>query len=98
MVSSLTSNNAELFAKAIRAHWGIENGLHYVKDANMNEDNCKISGGSAVENLSLFKNLAINIYRLNGIKSLKYATQKFTNKIKMQLELIKNIDILKNKR
>ena len=30
-ISSL-ENDAELFAKSVRSHWGIENSLHYVLD------------------------------------------------------------------
>lgn len=94
-ISSLKSKKAELYSKAIRAHWGIENKLHYVKDVNMNEDKSRIKGGSSAENLSIFKNIAINIYRVNGMKSLKYATRKFINKVEKQMQLIENIHIRK---
>jgi len=95
LISSWKTNDAELVSKAIRAHWGIENKLHYVKDVNMNEDKSGIKGGSSAENLSILKNMAINIYRYNGMNSIKYATRKYTNRIKQQMQLIRNTHILK---
>lgn len=92
-ISSLNCNKAELYSKAIRSHWGIENNLHYVKDVNMNEDKSGIKGGSSAENLSIFKNIAINIYRRNGLQSIKYATRRFINRVDEQMKLIRNIHI-----
>ena len=36
-ISSLQAS-AEPFAKAVRMHWGIENGLHWCLDVAFNED------------------------------------------------------------
>lgn len=90
LICSLLTLDAESIANWIRAHWGIENRLHYVKDVNMNEDNSRIKAGQGAENLSLIKNMAINVYRHNGYQSLKYATIKYTNKITKQLKLCCN--------
>ena len=38
-ITSLT--NVEPFANAVRAHWGIENSLHYCLDVTFNEGRCK---------------------------------------------------------
>jgi predicted transposase YbfD/YdcC len=81
-IASIDTNDAETMATGIRKHWGIENRLHWVKDVNYNEDGSRISGGSAPENMSVLKNIAINIYRRNGFQSIKHATIKFANKIK----------------
>ena len=94
-ISSLPTDDAKLIGEAIRGHWGIENGLHYIKDVNMNEDKSRIRKESGAENLSIIKNIAINIYRHNGLRSIKYATQKYTNRIKEQMQLIRNTYILK---
>lgn len=39
----------EHFTAAIRNYWGIENSLHWVLDALMNEDACQIYRGNAAE-------------------------------------------------
>lgn len=98
LVCSLETKNGQLVSEIIRSHWGIENRLHYVKDVNMNEDKSGIKGGHSAENLSIMKNIAINVYRYNGFQSLKYAVRKFTNRIPQQIELIRNTHILKLKR
>lgn len=89
-------DDAKIMAQGIRGHWGIENRLHYVKDVIQNEDNSNIKGGYAIENLSLLKNAAINIFRLNGYPSIKKANITFANKIKELFELICSVDIIKN--
>lgn len=88
-------NNAKFIAKGLRGHWGIENRLHYVKDVVQNEDNSNIKGGYAIENLSLLKNSAINIFRLNGFPSIKKARITFANKIKELFEFLYSDDIIK---
>jgi predicted transposase YbfD/YdcC len=53
----------KLFATAARAHWGIENSLHYVLDVAFREDACRIKTGSAPENLACFRKIALTVAR-----------------------------------
>ena len=55
--------SAEQFAEAVRNHWGIENSLHWVLDATMNEDACQIYRGNAAENLACVRHIALNALR-----------------------------------
>lgn len=87
-ISSLQSNNAQKFARHIRAHWGIENRLHWVKDVSMKEDSSKTAKGKAAENISIMRNIVINIFRANGFDSIKEATQLYANNPKELLNLI----------
>ncbi|MDR2500308.1 MAG: ISAs1 family transposase [Treponema sp.] len=48
-ISSLPAE-AEQFAKAVRAHWGIENSLHYVLDVAFGEDGSRIRKDKGPEN------------------------------------------------
>ena len=58
---SSQENNAELFAKAVRAHWGIENSLHYVLDVAFREDECRIRKDDAPENFAVLRHIARNL-------------------------------------
>ena len=55
--------NALFYAEGIRLHWHIENALHYVKDVTLKEDQSKIRYGFAPQNLSTFRNIALNLLR-----------------------------------
>jgi len=81
-ISSKRSNRASYFAGHIRKHWGIENRLHWVKDVCMNEDKSKTVSGMAAENISILRNIVINIFRSNGYDSIKYATEVCNNNFK----------------
>jgi len=61
-VSSLNPDS-ELFAAAVRAHWGIENSLHYVLDVAFREDACRIKTGAAPENWACFRKIAMTVAR-----------------------------------
>ena len=48
---------------AIRAHWGIENSLHWVLDVAFGEDECRIRRDHAPQNLATLRKLALNLLR-----------------------------------
>lgn len=61
-------------AGAIRGHWHVENGLHWVLDVAFNEDQCRIRSGYAAENFATIRRLVLNALKANktkkgGIKS-----------------------------
>ena len=77
-ISSLTENAAELQVR-IRAHWQVENRLHWVKDVVLKEDESPLCGGSAPINFGILRTIAINVFRkegwtsiTNGIRSLAH--------------------------
>ena len=88
-ISNVCSNKASFFGFHIRNHWGIENRLHWVKDVCMNEDKSKTIGGMAAENISIIRNIVINVFRTNGHNSIKYATELCNNNLKKIASLIK---------
>lgn len=53
---------------AVRNHWDIENGLHWVLDVTFREDASRIRKGHAPENLATVRNLALNLIRRNSSK------------------------------
>jgi len=87
-ISDIAGNNAAFFAKHIRRHWSIENRLHWVKDTIMNEDRSKTTGGMAAENISVIRTIVINLFRLKGHNSIKYAIELYANNFKELLSII----------
>jgi len=54
---------ASEFLTATRAHWSIENTLHWVLDVTMNEDAMRNRKGNGPENLGLLRRMALNLAR-----------------------------------
>jgi predicted transposase YbfD/YdcC len=61
-LSSLPARVRRL-AGAVRQHWGIENGLHWVLDVAFNEDRMRQRDRTGVENLALLNRLAVSLLR-----------------------------------
>jgi predicted transposase YbfD/YdcC len=87
-ISSLLSNDAKLFASGIRGHWAIENNLHWVKDVILKEDTTQHKKGNAAKNMSVLRNIAINVFRKNKYASTKHATLFFASNVKELLYII----------
>lgn len=56
----------EALAQAARAHWGIENRLHWVLDVNFGEDGCMVRKSHAPQNFSLLKKIVLNLLRTDS--------------------------------
>jgi predicted transposase YbfD/YdcC len=87
-ISSLKSDDAQLFSKGIRGHWLIENRLHYVKDAIMKEDYIRNNTKNAPANMSIIRNIVINILNTNGYNSNKHAALFFASNVSKLLTLL----------
>lgn len=64
-ISSLeapTDGECELFAKAIRKHWGIES-CHWLLDVIFKEDKSLVRKNNGAENLSMLRKIAMNILK-----------------------------------
>jgi predicted transposase YbfD/YdcC len=70
-ISSSTANIDKL-AAAIRDHWGIENGVHWVLDVVFGEDQSRARAGNAAENLAWLRRVALALLKQDPSKgSLK---------------------------
>jgi predicted transposase YbfD/YdcC len=56
----------EELAAAIRNHWRIENGLHWVLDVGFREDASRVRERNAARNLALLRRIALNFARADG--------------------------------
>ncbi len=72
----------------IREHWLIENSLHYTKDVTFKEDASRIRTKNAPQNISLLKNIVINIFRKNHYTNLAQAIRLVANDIPKLWELV----------
>lgn len=50
----------------VRAHWTIENRLHWVRDVTFDEDRSQIRRGAGPQVMATVRNLAISLLRLAG--------------------------------
>ena len=55
ITSVLRDLDGEALGRAVRAHWGIENRLHWVLDVGFGEDASTVRKDYAPQNLSLLK-------------------------------------------
>jgi predicted transposase YbfD/YdcC len=70
-ISSLRPN-ARRIGQAIRGHWSIENGLHWVLDVVFREDARRLYDRTAAENVAFLNRLALSVLRGDSSKgSLK---------------------------
>ena len=51
------------FARAVRGHWGIENGLHWVLDIAFREDGSRARKDHSAENFAVVRHLALNLLK-----------------------------------
>jgi predicted transposase YbfD/YdcC len=59
-ISSLDTRRAQRMAEAVRAHWGVENRLHWSLDVSFSEDQSRLRAGHGAQNMSRLRRLALN--------------------------------------
>lgn len=78
-ITSLTHERCD--AKALlgvaRAHWGIENGLHHVRDVTFCEDASRIRKGAAPQVMAILRNIAVFLFKRLGHKNAATATRHY---------------------
>jgi predicted transposase YbfD/YdcC len=55
--------DAKLLARAVRAHWGIENRLHWVLDVVFHDDLMRLRTDHGPKNMATIKHMAMNLLR-----------------------------------
>jgi predicted transposase YbfD/YdcC len=66
-ITSLPPDPA-LMLHAVKSHWGIENGLHWVLDVTFDEDRCRTRKNHSALNLAVIRHVAPNLLRANPSK------------------------------
>lgn len=76
-LSSEEIDDASYFATRIRAHWGIENKLHWHLDVTFKEDQCRVRTKNGAVNLSIIRKFAMELLKKQNDKmSLKRRRKK----------------------
>jgi predicted transposase YbfD/YdcC len=78
-VTSLSEEQADaatLLALS-RAHWGIENRLHCVRDVTFDEDRCRVRTGSGPQVFAAIRNAVITLLRKLGYRNMAAAIEDF---------------------
>ena len=69
--------SAKALLRPTRGHWGIENGLHGVRDGTLREDASRIRMGSGPQVMAALRNIAIFLFERSGLKSAAAATRHY---------------------
>lgn len=75
-ISSMHTRRATELARAVRLHWGIENGLHWRLDMTFGEDASRVRMRHAAQNLSRLRRLALNLLSLHKDKKKRSMKSK----------------------
>jgi hypothetical protein len=71
-----------------RGHWGIENGLHGVRDGALREDASRIRKGSATQVMAVVRNIAVFLFHRLGHNSAAAATRHYVCHPEKSLEIL----------
>lgn len=71
-ITSLSAERADATALlgVLRAHWRIENQLHYVRDVTLGEDACRVRTGAAPQVLAALRNAVVHL--LTGVRATSH--------------------------
>lgn len=70
----------EALAQAIRRHWAVENGAHWVLDVDFGEDRCRVRERAAARNLAVLRRIALDLLRADtSVKARLPAKRKLAS-------------------
>jgi predicted transposase YbfD/YdcC len=61
---------AKPIAEAVRSHWGIENGLHWVLDMAFREDESRVRIGHSAQNLAVLRKLVLTLIQQDRTRKI----------------------------
>jgi predicted transposase YbfD/YdcC len=72
----------------VRAHWGIENGLHHRRDVTFHEDATRLTQGHAGRVMASLNNLLIGVLRRAGFTNLAAARRRCAADLHLSITLL----------
>ena len=88
-ITSVPFKMHEKIFEAIRAHWSIENKLHYKLDVGLHEDNCQIYRGFADQNLAAMRKIVLAL--LEREKSYKAGVELKRHKAALSMRYLRKV-------
>jgi predicted transposase YbfD/YdcC len=90
-ISSLTDEYPEKYARLIRGHWAIENGLHWHLDLTFGEDDSRVRKDNGPLNLNIFRKFSLFLLTHEPSKiSLKRKRKKAARDDDFMMQLLKS--------
>lgn len=86
-ISSQIQDAQQLLADT-KAHWGIENRLHWVRDVTFREDFPPRRGGHAPVNWAILHNFFITVARFLGFRTIPQAQRALSNQLEQVFSLL----------
>lgn len=69
--------NAKQLLNAVRAHWSIENCLHWTLDVTFREDELRIRKDAAPENFAIIRHIALNLIKSDTSRKASVKRKRF---------------------
>ena len=88
-LTSLTREQAgpDRLLQLKRAHWGIENGLHYRRDETLREDRCRLTDQGA-HAMAVLNNVVLGLLRRRGHKKVPDARRYYAAHLEEAVALV----------
>lgn len=75
-ISSLDASDKAKLGQAIRAHWSIENELHWTLDVAFDEDQSRTRNGNSAANMSILRHIALNLAKAEKTAKVGVKTKR----------------------
>lgn len=80
--------DASTLLRLWRAHWAIENQLHWVRDVTMGEDASQVRSGSAPQVLAALRNTVLGLLRTHGHQAIAATRRRLASHVEEALALV----------
>ncbi len=72
----MSAENPQKLERAVRAHWAIENNLHWVLDLAFDEDSNRTRVGHSAANLAVIRHIALNLIKAEETAKVGVKTRR----------------------
>jgi len=75
-ISSLDARDPKKLGYIVRAHWGVENNLHWVLDQAFDEDSHRARAGHSAANMAVMRHIALNLIKTEKTAKVGVKTKR----------------------